>query len=196
MRSKMIGSAAILVFAGTPVTGLSQITSAPTDSRSPAQWHTTVAVLVGAFNDDIGGDHYFPFAAARLSRDFGRYALWELGLSYAASKETIVVSRNGTLSPRDVASPVITGDVGVQLKYPIGPVEPYAGVAIGIFARNYENRALDRETGASRAANFGLRFRMGERFSMRTEIIRLRSDDYGDFAAFNYEHAMGVSFLF
>lgn len=196
MRFKTIGLAGLVALAATPMTAVSQLARTSDGVGTSAQRTIAVEIMVGTFNDDMAEDRYVPFAAARLNREFNRFALWELGLSYARSKETVVIQQNGSFEPRDVPSPVITGDIGIQVKLPLGRVEPYTGIAIGVFTRSYENQTFDRATGASLAANVGLRVRTGQRFKVRAEMIRLRSDDYGDFGAFNYEHALGVSFAF
>lgn len=196
MRYRTVGLAGMFLLAATPVTAVSQIPWMSSGSDTPAERTIAVDVMVGMFMDNLAGDHYFPFAAARLNRDFNRFALWELGLSYARSSETVVIQRNGSFESRDVPSPIVTGDIGIQVKLPLGRVEPYTGIAVGVFTRSYESRTFDRETGASLHANVGLRVRTAQRFKVRAELLRVRSDDYGDFATVDIEHALGMSFVF
>lgn len=186
----------IVVLAATPVTAGSQLAHTSRDAGMPAQRTIVVDVLIGMFSDNLAEDRYFPFAAARLNRDFNRFTLWELGLSYAHSKETVVIQRNGTFETRDVPSPVVTGDVGVQVKLPLGRIEPYTGAAIGVFTRTYQNQEFDRDTGASLSGAVGFRIRIAQHFKVRAELLRVRGDHYGEFVAVDTEHALGVSFVF
>ena len=168
------------------------------------------SLSLGAFNYDAGGDAWTPLVAARLARVLSSVFVAEAGLSHARATVDRIryYERPGSDIPEvevsQVATPITTADLSLQAQLPLRLVQPYVGVAAGVFvlaqgripAEFREGSGKRHYAGASRAALGGVRVPVTPRLALRAEL-RLRRDRHaGGFDALDVEQTGGVAWRF
>lgn len=153
---------------------------------------TLVAVAGGMFVDDLN-ENGGPVAAAgmRLGRELNRFVVAEMTASFIPASLWLI-STSGAI--RSVATPFVTGDVGMQLQLPLGVLLPYVGATAGGF-RRAGSAVTSPDVGWTLAGVGGARLRLGSRIFLQGEM-KLRRDvyDFGRTIDAQFTAALGGRF--
>lgn len=152
-----------------------------------------VTLAVGVLQYDLAGRETIPMAALRVDRRLTRYFRGELGLAYAFGD--LPPTPGVAPAPRPdpdglVRAHVLAPTAGVIAELPVPFVRPYAGAAVGLFARVDNGDDFVRPT---LAFPVGLRATLSDRVGLRAEA-RFRFDQVPSGAsAPNRELTAGLS---
>jgi hypothetical protein len=130
--------------------------------------------MLGGLGTDVSEGRTFGMAAARADWRLSRWLLAETGLSYARGEVEMANHSGGTPTYSMENTGLGTATVGVQAQLPLPYVQPYIGIATGLYLR------LDKPGGhrfLSTTHEFpaGVRVPLTERLGARAEV-RLRYD--------------------
>lgn len=139
----------------------------PTPRRS-------VSLMAGGFGSDVNESATFGIAAARADWRLSRFILAEVGLSYARGEVEVANHTAATPTYSMERTGLGTATAGVQAQLPLPLVQPYVGIATGLYLR------LDPPGGhrfLSTTTEFpvGVRVPLTRRLGARGEV-RLRYD--------------------
>lgn len=154
---------------------------------------TSVSLMLGGLGTDVSEGETFGMAAARADWRLSRWLLAEAGVSYARGEIEMTRHGGGTPSFYMDNTGLGTATVGVQAQLPLPHVQPYVGIATGLYLR------LDKPGGhrfLSTTHEFpaGVRVPLTRRLGARAEV-RLRYDQQ-QFSGqeFGAETTVGLSF--
>jgi len=167
MSAIRLASAALAALLAAAPTVASAQAADPAPRRS-------VALMLGGFGTDVSEGRTFGIAAARADWRLSRWLLAETGLSYARGEVEMADHSGGTPTYSMETTGLGTATVGVQAQLPLPYVQPYVGIATGLYLR------LDKPGGhrfLSTTHEFpaGVRIPLNERLAARAEV-RLRYD--------------------
>ena len=165
-----IASRAVLLaalLAGAPAAASAQAAGGPAPRRA-------VALLLGGLATDVSEGRTFGIAAARADWRLSRWLLAEAGVSWARGEVETADYSGGTPTYSMGGTGLGTATAGVQAQLPLPYVQPYVGIATGLYLR------LDKPGGhrfLSTTQEFpaGVRVPLTERLGARAEV-RLRYD--------------------
>lgn len=134
----------------------------------------SVTLMLGGFGTDVSEGRTFGIAAARADWRLSRWLLAETGVSYARGEVEMANHGGGTPTFSMETTGLGTATVGVQAQLPLPYVQPYVGIATGLYLR------LDKPGGhrfLSTTHEFpaGVRVPLTGRLGARAEV-RLRYD--------------------
>ncbi len=169
--------------------------SAQDDSVGPLAEGWTVSAMGGRFSYEPSGDANFPSFGVRADSPISEYARFEVETWY--SRPDVQQDENFLYDPSlPTESANLFGfTVGVQLRYPLGPFEPYGGGSGGLFAR------VDDDSGGQRFSRntfmfpFGFRLWVSDQFGIRAEY-RFREDTHQGLTVSDNEISGGVFWTF
>jgi hypothetical protein len=169
--------------------GIAVAAAAPVEAQ---QGERTVSVMVGGFTYDYANDGTTPAVAVHL----GRRVLSNLeltgGIAYARPALTLMDHSGPDPIAREGRGSLATATAGMNMVLPLGPVEPYAGVAVGLFGR-FEEDGGDRFVRTTTAFPIGMRAPLSDRLGARGEV-RFRFDEHpGGDSAVNSEMMLGLT---
>jgi hypothetical protein len=155
------------LLAAAPTVASAQAAGDPAPRRS-------VTLMLGGFGTDVSEGRTFGIAAARADWRLSRWLLAETGLSYARGEVEMANHSGGTPTFSMETTGLGTATVSVQAQLPLPYVQPYIGIATGLYLR------LDKPGGhrfLSTTHEFpaGVRVPLTERLGARAEV-RLRYD--------------------
>ena len=183
VRTALLALAALL--AAAPAAASAQAAGDPAPRRS-------VSLMLGGFGSDVAEGSTFGIAAARADWRLSRWLLAEAGLSYARGEVEMARYTGETPTFSMESTGLGTATVGVQAQLPLPYVQPYVGIASGLYLR------LDRPGGhrfLSTTHEFpaGVRVPLTRRLGARAEV-RLRYDEQqGNGQELGAEATVGVS---
>jgi hypothetical protein len=149
-----------------------------------------VTVMAGVFEDERGNGERHPYVSARYERWLSRLVAFEGGLTHARAVRQVMPGQGQAT----VATPYSSGDLGLQLQLPLGPVRPYIGATIG-GTYFHGGGYIGGDMGVTHALLAGARLGRFRNTSLRTEL-RLRRDDFGGVPAYNGEYGVGLTYNF
>ena len=155
----------------------------------------TVSVMGGLFSYEPSDDASFPSFGVRADTPMSDYARFEVEGWY--SRPDVQQDEDFEYDPSLPAESanLFAFTVGVQLRYPVGPFEPYGGGSGGLFAR------VDDDSGGQRFSRntfmfpFGFRLWVSDRFGIRAEY-RFREDSHELFTHSDNEMSGGIFWTF
>jgi hypothetical protein len=151
----------------------------------------TLALQVGTFMFDRGGDESTASVALRASWKYNRFVWGEVGAMGSRVRRALLSGSPVTLDRRERAT--LAGlDVGVQAQLPLPVVQPYIGVATGFFGY-FEGNSGNNLIRPSHHAMGGVRTAIGQHLGLRAEL-RARFDQFSDGGTSNnFEQTVGIS---
>lgn len=199
--SRMI-TAILLVAVAAAVRPAAARAQDPEAGADPVEARRMLSLLVGGFTYDRAGDRTFPMAAVRADWPLSRFVLAEVGVSLARAEVENVIEAFQTRpgighGPAVVEedSNIFTGTVGLQAQLPLRYVQPYVGLATGLFGR------MDPPGGArfvrpTQTFAVGLRIPVTGAFGVRGDL-RYRLDQHqGGDAASDFEQTIGITWSY
>ncbi len=186
---RIIGLISVAAFAPPPAQGQQSSGSAALREA----W--TVTVAAGAFSYELADDNEFFLLALRADRPISRWVRFEAETSYSRPEvQTDIEGRFAPLISAEHAS-LFTLTVGFQAKYALGPVEPYAGIAAGLFARYDDDSDGRRFQRSTFSFPFGVRVWLTDHVGIRGDF-RFREDSHEVFTHSDSERTVGVFWTF
>ena len=130
----------------------------------------SMGVAAGVFNYEPSADQDFPIFAVRFDRPTSKWARLEVGASYARPEV-----QTDALGIFDPALPVehaklFTFTLGVQGRWTVGPLEPYAGASAGFFGRYDSDPDGRRFSSSTFAFPIGIRIWATDHIGVRGEF--------------------------
>lgn len=163
------------------------------EAQERVNW--TVTPTFGVLDWDFANEN-FPMAAVRFDRPISKWVRFEAETSLARVEVQELdgfFDPNGEVEKGSLAALTI----GFQLRYRTEHVEPYAGLAFGLFGRRDDDEEGVRSNQSTYSFPAGLRVFLNDKIGLRAEV-RLRRDK-AVFAAdreTNWEQTLGVSYTF
>jgi hypothetical protein len=188
-RSLRLAAAATAIIAASPLAGTAQA------AGERAAW--TITPMYGLFAFDFADDENFPIYAVRADRPTGKWTRVELETSY--SRPDVQADAAGIYDPDlpTEQSHFVTLSLGIQGRYRIGLVEPYAGVSFGFFFRRDDEPEGLRFSRSTFGFPAGLRVFVTDRIGLRGEFrIRRDQSTIGAPSFTNIEKTVGLSYTF
>lgn len=179
--------------------------SARAQSAAP---RNAASVVGGTYNSDIDSDDYLPFAAVRLERVLGRWAVAEAGAGFtpgATRLDSDGRDAGGQLiRPREVRAALAALEVQLQAQLPLGRARPYVGAGAGLFGNLRGTRDTEAFVRPTVSAAGGLRVDATPRLGLRAELrarrntYRFQSSTLGAYtsAVYDVEQTAGVAWRF
>lgn len=166
-RTALASVALAALLAAAPSVATAQAAADPAPRRS-------VSLMLGGFGTDVSEGRTFGIAAARADWRLSPWLLAETGLSWARGEVEMANHSGGTPTYSMESTGLGTATVGLQAQLPLPRVQPYVGIATGLYLR------LDKPGGhrfLSTTHEFpaGVRIPLSERLGARAEV-RLRYD--------------------
>lgn len=163
-----------------------------TEAQERINW--TVTPMAGVLDYEFANENFTMFAV-RADRPLSKWVRFELESSLARVE---VQSSGGFFDPDGVVqkSSLATVTIGFQARYRTEFVEPYAGLAFGIFARR-DDADVVRSSQSTIAFPVGVRVFLTDRLGLRAEV-RMRKDQtaFGVRSLTNWERTVGISWTF
>ena len=135
---------------------------------------TSVSLMLGGFGTDVAEGSTFGIAAARADWRLSRWILAEAGVSYARGEVEVARHDAGTATYRMEPTGLSTATVGVQAQLPLPYVQPYVGIATGLYMR-LDVPGGHRFLSTTQEFPAGVRVPLTDRLGARGEV-RLRYD--------------------
>ncbi len=157
----------------------------------PLSQSWTVGLAGGVFNYEPSGDQGFRIIAVRMDRPVSRWVRLEVGTTY--TRPEIQTVAQGIFDPSLAAehTNLFTVTLGVQARWTVGPLEPYAGVSIGFFGR-YDGDPTGSRFGRSTFQfPYGIRLWATDHIGVRGEY-RFDQDRHQVFTRSDSEWTVGV----
>lgn len=188
---RIIGLLSVAAFATPPAQGQQSSGSAALREA----W--TVTVAAGAFTYELADDNDFFLLAFRADRPLSQWVRFEVETSY--SRPEVQTDSEGRFVPAPLLpaehANLFTFTVGFQAKYALGPVEPYAGIAAGLFARYDDDSDGRRFQNSTVSFPFGVRVWLTDHLGIRGDF-RFREDSHEVFTRSDREATAGVFWTF
>jgi opacity protein-like surface antigen len=173
---------------------------AVTDLHAQERRNWTVTAMGGQFDFDFADDNFGIFAL-RADRPISKWVRFEAETSLA--RVDVQSDSEGVFDPLAPGqrSSLATVTLGFQGRYRTRWVEPYAGVAFGLFVRRDDAGSdQDRSVRSSQstfAVPVGIRIFLTDTIGLRGEV-RMRRDQtaFGVSAITNWEKTVGISWTF
>jgi len=141
-------------------------------------------------------DQNFSMGAIRFDRPLSKWIRFEVESSLARVE---VQSLEGVFDPDGAVekSSLATVSIGFQGRYRTRFVEPYVGLAVGLFARRDDDDNNVRSNQTTFAVPAGLRVFLTNQIGLRAEV-RMRRDQtaFGISSETNWEKTLGISWTF
>ena len=155
----------------------------------------TVTVAAGAFSYELADDNDFFLLAFRADRPISPWVRLEAETSYSRPEvQTDIEGRFAPMLPAEHAN-LFTFTLGFQLKYALGPVEPYAGIAAGLFARYDDDSDGRRFQSSTVSFPLGVRVWLTDHLGVRGDF-RFREDSHQVQNISDSERTVGVFWTF
>ncbi|HIF07620.1 MAG TPA: hypothetical protein EYQ64_11930 [Gemmatimonadetes bacterium] len=169
--------------------GLSGQASGPSDQS----W--SMGFAAGSFNYESSGDQGFPIYAVRFDQPTSEWARFEMGVSYVRPEvQTDAVGNFDPALPSKYSN-LVTFTLGLQGRWMLGPLEPYAGIAVGFFGR-YDNDFDGRRFSSSTFAfPVGIRIWATDHIGVRGEF-RFNQDGHQVVTRSDSEMTAGLFWTF
>ena len=145
----------------------------------------------GVFNYEPSNDEGFRIIALRIDRPASEWVCFEVGTTY--TRPEVQTDAQEIFDPSLPAeyTRLFTVTLGVQVKWTVGPLEPYGGIAGGFFGR-YDADPAGRRFGRSTFQfPFGIRLWATDHIGVRGEY-RFDQDNHEGFTHSDSEWTVGV----
>ena len=160
--------------------------------RGSFQRQSTVTLAYGSLRYEPSDNTRFPLVAVRLDQTISRWARFETAASFSRPEvQTDAIGQYDPTLPTERSS-LFSVTVGALARWDVGPVEPYGGLAIGIFIRRDSDSDGRRFSRTAFAFPFGVRVKLTDRFGVRGEI-RFREDAHEVVTRSDREMTIGVT---
>ena len=155
----------------------------------------TISVMGGLLSYEPSDDESFPSFGVRADSPMSEYARFEVEAWY--SRPDVQQDENFDYDPSLPAESanLFALTVGVQIRYPMGPFEPYGGGSGGLFARVDDDADGQRFSRNTFMFPFGFRLWVSDRFGIRAEY-RFREDNHEVLTSSDNEVSGGVFWTF
>jgi hypothetical protein len=164
-------------------------------AAGPQAGSWSMGVAGGVFDYETSVDQSFPIYAVRIDRPTSEWARLELGASY--TRPEVQADAAGNFDPALPAeyANLITFTLGLQGRWTLGPLEPYAGVSAGFFGR-YDSESDGRSFSSSTFAfPIGFRLWATDHIGVRGEF-RFNQDGHQVVTRSDSEMTAGVFWTF
>ncbi len=156
------------------------------------QRESTLTIAVGSLRYKPSGNERFPMLALHRDQAVSRWARLETSMSFSRPNVQIdsIGRYDSTLSTEKAT--LFTLTLGAQARWGIGPLEPYAGLALGIFVRRDDNSDGRRFSRPAYAFPLGVRVKLTDSLGIRGEI-RFRQDSHEVVTHSDREMTVGIT---
>ena len=156
------------------------------------QRESTLTIAVGSLRYKPSGNERFPMLALHRDQAVSRWARLETSMSFSRANVQIdsIGRYDSTLSTEKAT--LFTLTLGAQARWGIGPLEPYAGLALGIFVRRDDNSDGRRFSRPAYAFPLGVRVKLTDSLGIRGEI-RFREDSHEVVTHSDREMTVGIT---
>ncbi|SVC23485.1 uncharacterized protein METZ01_LOCUS276339 [marine metagenome] len=156
------------------------------------QRESTLTIAVGSLRYKPSGNERFPMLALHRDQAVSRWARLETSMSFSRANVQIdsIGRYDSTLSTEKAT--LFTLTLGAQARWGIGPLEPYAGLALGIFVRRDDNSDGRRFSRPAYAFPLGVRVKLTDSLGIRGEI-RFRQDSHEVVTHSDREMTVGIT---
>lgn len=161
----------------------------------PTSESWTVGVSGGVFNYEPAQDQGSPIFVLRADRPASKWVRFEVGTSY--TRPEVQTNADGVFDPSLPAehTNLFTVTLGLQVRWTLGPLEPYGGVSGGYFGR-YDGGPTARRFGRSTFQfPFGIRLWATDHIGVRGEY-RFDFDGHEAVTRSDSEMTAGVFWTF
>ena len=178
-----------------PVAGMVLVVSplvAQGQQSGSFQRESTLTIAVGSLRYKPSGNERFSMLALHRDQAVSRWARLETSMSFSRPDVQVdSIGRYDSTLPTEKAT-LFTLTLGAQARWGIGPLEPYAGLAFGIFVRRDGNSDGRRFSRPAYAFPFGVRVKLTDSLGIRGEI-RFREDSHEVVTHSDREMTVGIT---
>lgn len=182
-----------LVVVGFPLALSPSVLQGQGSGPTSESW--TVGVAGGVFHYELAQDQGSPIFVVRADRPASKWVRFEVGASHTRPEvQTDAQSVFDPSLPAEYTN-LFTATVGLQFRWTLGPLEPYAGIAGGFFGR-YDGGPTARRFGRSTFQfPFGIRLWATDHIGVRAEY-RFDEDSHEAKTRSDNEMTAGVFWTF
>lgn len=193
MRSSPRSIVTTLIFSAVLPLSLSAQVNQSTAAR--VAW--TVTAMGGLLDFEFADNQSYAFFAARADRPMNEYMRFEFDVNYA--RVDVQTDEDGFFAPDlpEEKSNLIAATIGFQGRLPLGAVEPYGGVAAGLFWRKDATPDAINSGQTTAAFPMGVRAYFLGHWVFRVEArYRLDQAALGGAVDNNWEKTLGLGYVF
>jgi len=152
----------------------------------------TYTLALGSLRYEPSANKAFRVVAIRFDRNTSQWMRFETAASF--SRPDVQTDAAGAYDPSAPTEKtnLLTVTIGAQAQWQFGRVEPYGGVAFGVFFRRDGDADGRRFSRTAFAFPFGVRVKLTDRFGLRGEV-RYREDGHEVVTHSNRETTVGLS---